>query len=122
MTGSVNAVGEAVVLLRVRDADGGFLEIDSVVDTGFNGSVALPPEFITALRLPDVGVVRVVFGDGNEGTLTVYEAVIEWDGLERLVQIDCIATDVLLGTKLLAGHELRIAFVRNGAVEVTSLL
>jgi len=121
MTGSVNADGEAVVSLRVRDADGGFLEIDAIVDTGFNGLVALPAHFISDLRLPDVGVARVRYGDGNEGTLPVHEAIIDWDGLERLVRIDCLANDVLIGTELLAGHELRITFVLNGTVEIARL-
>ena len=121
MTGSVNADGEAVVSLRVRDADGGFLEIDAIVDTGFNGLIALPTHFISDLQLPYVGVAQVRYGDGSEGTLPVHEAVIEWDGFERLVRIDCLANEVLLGTALLAGHELRITFADDGVVEITRL-
>ena len=86
ITGSVNAAGEPIVSLRVRGPDGRILEIDAVVDTGFNGLVALPPEQISSLKLPRLGAGRVVYGDGNEADLEVHQAVIEWDGLERPVR------------------------------------
>lgn len=118
VTGNVNAAGEAIVPLRIRDVDGGLLEVDAIVDTGFNGLVAMPPSLISDLRLPYVGTTRVRYADGSLTTLEVREAVVEWDGSERLMKVDCIADEVLVGTALFKGYDLHIAFELDGAVKI----
>ena len=50
--GVVNAHSEATIRLPVRDAVGHEHEIEAVLDTGFNGSLTLPPALIAALGLP----------------------------------------------------------------------
>jgi predicted aspartyl protease len=81
----------------------------------------LPREIISNLQLPKIGTVHVLYGDADVAALGLYRAVIEWDGAERSVEVDCFGSDVLLGTALLAGHELRITFVPNGSVEIARL-
>jgi clan AA aspartic protease len=121
ITGRTNAVGEPIVRLRIKGADGRLLECDAIVDTGFTGLVALPREILSNLQLPRVGTVHVQYGDADVAALALYRAVIEWDGVERSVEVDCFGSNVLLGTALLAGHELRITFVINGTVEIARL-
>jgi clan AA aspartic protease len=121
ITGSVNARREAVVLLRINGPGGQSLEYDAIIDTGFNGWLALPTQVVSALQLPRVGVVPALFGDGNEAVLDTHEAVILWDGQEQSVEVDCIASDALLGTARLAGFELRISFTTQGTVEISRL-
>ncbi len=41
--GAVNARSEATIRLPVRAADGREQEIETLLDTGFNGSLTLPP-------------------------------------------------------------------------------
>ncbi len=121
VTGRVNDLGEAIVVLRVKAATGHVWEYDAVVDTGFSGFVALPPEIISSLQWRRIGNVHVLYGEGSEARLPLHEALIEWNGSERTVEVDSLASEVLLGTALLAGHELRIGFVRDGVVEIVAL-
>ena len=51
ITGTVNANREAILRLAVRNTNGQEHERDAVVDTGFDGWLSLPPDFILALGL-----------------------------------------------------------------------
>jgi predicted aspartyl protease len=51
ITGAVNARLEATIRLPVRDAAGQDHEIEAIVDTGFTGSLTLPPVVIAGLGL-----------------------------------------------------------------------
>jgi predicted aspartyl protease len=52
ITGVVNASREATIRLPVRDASGREQVIEGIFDTGFNGSLTLPPVLIATLGLP----------------------------------------------------------------------
>jgi predicted aspartyl protease len=49
--GVVNAHTEATIPLPMRAADGREQEIEAILDTGFNGSLTLPPTMIASLGL-----------------------------------------------------------------------
>jgi predicted aspartyl protease len=49
--GVVNAQTEATIRLPVRASDGREREIEVILDTGFNGSLTLPPMMIVSLGL-----------------------------------------------------------------------
>jgi predicted aspartyl protease len=51
MTGAVNADLEALLLLTVHGGGGPSREVETVIDTGFNGFLTLPPALIAALGL-----------------------------------------------------------------------
>ena len=53
--GHVGADGDALVPLPVRGPGGAEQEVEAVLDTGFNGYLALPPPVIEALRLERLG-------------------------------------------------------------------
>jgi len=57
IAGVVTAAGEPVVRVTVRGPSGREQEIETIIDTGFDGSLALPPNVISALGLPGGGVV-----------------------------------------------------------------
>ena len=52
ITGTVNARLEATIHIPVRDAAGLDHTIESVIDTGFSGSLTLPSSVIAAFGLP----------------------------------------------------------------------
>lgn len=52
ISGEVNAQAEAIIRLTVWASDGREQEIEAVLDTGFNGSLTLPPAVIEPLGLP----------------------------------------------------------------------
>jgi len=119
--GVVNARHEAVVGLRVRGPVGGELDFDAVIDTGFTGSLTLPSAAVTALGLVRQSGGSVVLGDGSVRHFDVFAAEVEWDGNWRPVLVSAIGDEVLVGMRLLAGHELRVAVVPGGPVEISPI-
>jgi clan AA aspartic protease len=119
--GTVSARCEAVVPLRVRGPSGAEFDVDAVLDTAFDGRLTLPPATITALNPPLRGQVNTRLGDGTVRLLNTYDVEIEWDGVWRTVVVTEIDADPLLGTGLLAGHEVFIEFVPGGVVDITAI-
>lgn len=116
--GSVNAAYEAVVSLFLRGPAGRAMEVEAVVDTGFNRFVALPLEIITALGTPPVGSNRVMLGDGSEVFLDVYGVTVLWDGVPK--HVDAYAADAtpLIGMRLLDDHSLYVEVEDGGRVVI----
>ncbi len=62
-----------------------------------------------------------VLADGSVRQFNIYAAEVAWCGGWRPVLVSGLGDEVLLGMRLLAGHELRIAVVPGGVVEITPL-
>ena len=62
-----------------------------------------------------------MLADGSVQQVDIYAAEIDWDGSWRSVMVAALGDEALVGMRLLAGHELRIAVVPGGAVEITPL-
>jgi clan AA aspartic protease len=119
--GVVNARHEAVVRLRVRGPGGAELDFEALIDTGFTGSLTLPSAAVTALGLVRQSGGSVALGDGSVRHFDVYAAEVEWDGNWRPVLVSAIGDEILVGMRLLAGHELRVAVVPGGPVEISPI-
>ena len=96
-------------------------EVEAVVDTGFDGYITLPPDLIDALRLPFLREERIMLANGLVEIAKVYECLIEWDGTQRLIEIQAADTNPLVGMSLMIGCEIRIETKVGGAVQITSL-
>lgn len=120
IAGWVSDSREAIISLVVS-GPGGSINIDAVIDTGFDGSLSLPPPLVSKLDLPLQGSARTVLGDGSRIVFDFYEATVIWDGLARRVSVDEADTDPLVGMGLLAGYELSIEVVKGGAVAINLL-
>jgi predicted aspartyl protease len=59
--------------------------------------------------------------DGSEVVVTLYTAVILWQGATRLIEVVGGDKDALLGTKLLEGYRLCADFAVEGDVTLTPL-
>ena len=121
IVGSVNVYGEAVVRLRLAGPEGQAQDVEAVVDTGFNGSLTLPPSIIAALGLPFRRSGRALLADGREALFDVHEAFVDWEGQSRRVAVDAAETDPLLGMALLRGCELKVQVVPGGGVFISPL-
>lgn len=119
--GVVNARREAVVPLRVRGPGGTELDVDAVVDSGFTASLTLPAIVVNALGLSRQSSGGAVLADGSTREFDIYAAEVAWLGGWRPVLASAVGDEVLLGMRLLAGHELRISVVSGGAVEIIPL-
>ncbi|MCY2994314.1 MAG: clan AA aspartic protease [Planctomycetota bacterium] len=119
--GVVNARREAIVPLRMRGPGGDEMTLDAVVDSGFTAALALPVAVVAALGLARQSTGGAVLADGSVRQFDIYAAEVAWDGDWRSVLVSAVSNEVLLGMRLLANHELRIAVVPGGAVEITPL-
>lgn len=114
----VNVAYEAVVTLIVRSPAGQMLEIEAVVDTGYNGYLTLPTAVVTELGLPLLGASRATLANGAVETFDVHEATVLWDGQPRDIEADATGGTPLVGMLLLLGHELSIQVRTGGRVIV----
>jgi clan AA aspartic protease len=116
ITGIVTTAREAVISLTVRGPTGQEQEIQSVIDTGFDGSLTLPPALIAALELPWRRRGRALLADGNESVFDIYEATAMWDGIPRRISVEEVDLIQLVGMALLYGYELTVQIVEGGSV------
>jgi clan AA aspartic protease len=119
--GVVNAQTEATIRLPVRTADGREQEIEAVLDTGFNGSLTLPPTVITSLGLQWRTRGLVMLANGTEDHCDIYAATVIWDGRPRNILAEAADTDSLVGMALLYGHDLHMQVIEGGSVVIEPL-
>ena len=95
--------------------------MEAIVDTGFNGTLVLPPELIAELGLSLKGRGRGVLADGSAISFPLYEALVFWNG--RLLEITAGATETgpFLGMSLLRGSELAMQVTEGGAVSIQEM-
>lgn len=120
IAGRVSDSSEAIIGLVVSGPEGE-INIDAVIDTGFDGSLSLPPALISKLGLPIQGSARTVLGDGSRIVFDFYEATVVWDGQTRRESVDEADTDPLVGMGLLYGYGLTVEVVEGGAVVIEVL-
>ena len=84
--------------------------------------MTLAASVVAALGLTRQSSGRARLADGSVNQYEIYAAEVEWDGVWRPNLVSCLGNEVLIRMRLLAGHELRIAVVPGGEVEITRLL
>ena len=77
-TGFFPSANEPALPLEVRGPDGA-RSFDAIIDTGFNGALTLPPDWIPPLGLPQAGQEPVTLADGREVTAALYDAYLILD-------------------------------------------
>ena len=118
IVGVVNALREATIRLLLRSADDQEQEIGLILDTGFSGSLTLPPTVIAALDLPFRSRGSAVLADGSEIEFDIRTATVIWDGTPRNILVEAADTDPLLGMAMLYGHDIYIRAVDGGGVMI----
>jgi len=118
--GTVNADREVLLELTVRGPAPHERDVEALLDTGFNGFLALPPAWIAALHLETIGQAQMVLASGEERRVQKHEAVVVSDAFDQSVEV-VEAADPLIGTELLWGCSLHVDFVLGGRVEVGTL-
>ena len=121
ITGVVTPQREAIVHLAVHDRDGRAHEVEAIIDTGFDGSLTLPPSVIAALGLTWRRRGRVLLADGSDSVCDILEATVIWDGRLRRVPVDAADTVPLIGMSLLYGYELIMRVTDGGDIRITAL-
>jgi clan AA aspartic protease len=119
--GAVGDRLEALLRLRIRGPAGGVAEFDAVIDTGYTGLLTLPAVTAESLGLERGMGGQATLADGTARRFDTFAAELEWGGGWRSVIVSALGSEVLVGMRLLAGHELRVEVVPGGVVEIRPL-
>ena len=95
--------------------------IEFVIDTGFTGDLSLPSAAVTLINLPFLYELPANLANNSWVDIPVHEALIIWNGEERVVNVLATGKRPLLGTALLDGYELSIQFTEGGLVTIQEL-
>lgn len=110
-----------VLSVPLRLPDGRAIVIEFIIDTGFQGALALPPAAVAMLGLPFRDTIAANLANATDVDIDVYKAVIVWNGQERAVDVLATGRRPLLGTMLLDGFHMDIDFVEGGQVNLDLL-
>jgi clan AA aspartic protease len=102
--------------------DNSNIEIECVVDTGFEGFLTLPSFVVNELRLPYIARIDANLADNSNVAVNVYSATIVWQGIERDVAVLAMGSRPLIGTGLLEDYHLGIDFSDGGTVIIDEIL
>jgi len=119
--GIVTSDREAIVRLQILDAMGNSTEIDTVIDTGFNGYMTLPLATIRQQGLTLYGTRSVILGDGTQAMLDIYKVTLLWMGQSRNIQVLAAEGGALIGMALLYGCDVSLRVLDGGPVTVTPI-
>lgn len=98
------------------------VEIDCVIDTGFEGFLTLPPRIVADLNLPHLVNINANLADNSNVETQVHAATIVWQGSERRVAVLAMGRRPLIGTALLEDYHLSIDSCESGTVLIDQIL
>ena len=108
--GIVNDQLEAIVPVTLMTPAGPAIELAAIIDTGYNGCLAIPRSFAQSIGLPAIAPRNVTLGDGSLQILDYFTGQIRWNGQVRRIRILATKDEFLLGTALLEDLRLEATF------------
>ena len=120
MIGLVNSKREAMIWITVCVPQVERREIEALIDTGYSGYLTLPGNLIATLGLSMLGTEQLTLADGSEISSDLCLATIVWDGQERIMEVDTLDSEPLIGMALLEGYDLSIRVAVGGPVKIES--
>jgi clan AA aspartic protease len=112
---------EAIIGLEVSSPSQPPVQLEAILDTGFNGYLTLPNHIVAALQLPFAGHRRGTLADGSATLLEVYLATVSWHGDPRDILILRSESSPLIGMALLEKNRLTMDVVDGGRVAIEAL-
>ncbi len=97
------------------------VEVECVVDTGFEGALTLPPTMINALGLSYLTQLSANLANDSNIVTDVYVATVVWNGVERDIAVLAMGRRPLVGTILLEDYHLGVDFCEGGTVLVDDI-
>jgi clan AA aspartic protease len=113
---------QARISLFICSPESSYVEIECVVDTGFEGFLTLPPAVVGDLNLPYLININANLADNSTVKTDVHAATILWNGVERNIAVLAMGYRPLVGTALLEDCHLSIDFCDGGTVLVDDIL
>lgn len=112
--GRVYSSGRVDIPIQV-EGPGGVHEVDALLDTGFNGTLALPENRIAALKLTRQGLTSMTLADGNRRDVSTYRGHVHF-AKETYSALVVPAAEPLLGMALFWGATIQIQCESQGNV------
>ena len=97
------------------------IDVEFIVDTGFEGDLTVPPSLMARLDAPLVSYEKVLKADGSARRIPSHEVTVTWDGEQRIVEVLALEGRPLLGTILLDGYLLNAEMTEGGDVSLELL-
>ncbi len=116
--GFVNQYLEPIVPVTILDINQYRWRQEVVVDTGFDGDLTFPSEFIQQLGFTSAGETDMTLADAQTVKCNFYQVTAIWDGDYRTVYLMESATQSLLGTNLMQGSMLTVQMWVGGDVAI----
>jgi len=112
---------EAIIDLEVSSPSQPPVQLEAIIDTGFNGYLTLPDHVVAGLQLPFAGHRRGTLANGSVTLLEVYLATVSWHGAPRDILILRSESSPLIGMTLLEENRLTMDVVDGGVVTIEAL-
>ncbi len=107
--------------LEIRGRNGRLQFIDTILATGFNGTLSLPPNLIVMLGIEVEYQTNVLLGDNVPARLNTFTGHILWHERLRAVPILESRGAPLVGMRLLAGSQLTVQIRNGGDVQIDEM-
>ena len=121
LTGRVSDDLQAWIAIEILAPNGQTRRIEAVLDTGFNGELALPATTIRQLGLPEDIRRPAVNATGDRVSLMTYRCTVLWYGQLHPIQVVEAGGEPLLGMELLLDSLVTLEVREGGAVNVEAL-
>lgn len=108
------------VLLALPSREGS-LEIEFLIDTAFDGDLALPPDIVRLLDSQPSGNRGLSLADGSLFVSPAVEILLDWGDEERLTEVLVLDGNPLLGVVLMEGLRLGAEMEPEGEVSLEPL-
>ena len=99
----------------------GPVPIEFIIDTGFEGELALPSSVVQQLNVQFAGREIFALADASLSERVLYKLFLEWDEEPRLVEVLVLDGNPLLGTLFLRDHYLQVEMREGGEVVIEPL-
>ena len=118
ITGAVSWLLEPTVGVDVQDANGILQRFRCVLDTGFDGYIALPATSIQLLGLTLLGRLETTFLDGFSAQVPVYDGIVSWNS--EIIEVTVLETqgESVIGMALLENSTLTVQVWDGGEVRI----
>lgn len=121
IVGIVNEKLQAVIRLPLRGESGVSHQVETVLDTGFNGALMLPHALFETLKVEPETDIVVQLADGSNTVMNVYVILVDWDGEAREVSVLEAEGDALLGMALLENQRVTMEVRAGGRIGIEAL-
>lgn len=108
------------VVLALPGREGSF-EVELIVDTAFDGDIALPPDLARRLESQPAGNRGLSLADGSLFVSPAVEILLDWGDEERTTEVLVLDGSPLLGVVLMEGLRLGAEMEPGGEVSLEPL-